>query len=87
MEGVNTFQTMMVTTHHGKRTLHLLLDSGSTHNFINRSVAAKLNCKVETISLMLVKVADGGQIRCDAIIKVSSGKCKGNHFKPTYYFL
>lgn len=52
-----------------KKTLQLLLDTGSTHNFIDASKAMKLDCKVEAIPPMLVKVADGGQLQCNTMIR------------------
>lgn len=61
LDGMVAFQTMRVEGHHGKKTLQLLLDTGSTHNFIDSTEALKLDCKVETIDPMWVKVADGGQ--------------------------
>lgn len=50
IEGVSTFQTMRVTGHAGKKELHILLDTGSTHNFIDVNKALKLQCKVESIT-------------------------------------
>ncbi|XP_074336946.1 uncharacterized protein LOC141674121 [Apium graveolens] len=52
IEGVSTFQTMRVTGHVGKKELHILLDNGRTHNFIDVNKALKLQCKVDTITPM-----------------------------------
>lgn len=62
LDGASTCQTMRVTRYHGKKPLQLLLDSGSTHNFIDTDVALRLDCQVETIPSLWVKVADGGQL-------------------------
>ena len=80
MEGVTSFQTMRVTGYHGKKQLHLLLDSGSTHNFIDANLALKLDCRVDTISPLWVKVADGGQLKCDSLIKNFTWKMQGHLF-------
>ncbi|XP_074342267.1 uncharacterized protein LOC141679753 [Apium graveolens] len=80
MEGISAFQTMRVTGHHGKKDLHILLDSGSTHNFIDTSKALKLNCTMEKIAPMSVKVADGGQLICDKIIRGFVWKMQGVSF-------
>lgn len=87
MDGVAAFQTMRVTGHHGKRELQLLLDSGSTHNFIDASKALKLDCKVESIDPMWVKVADGGQLKCDKIIKKFNWRMQGVEFTADVYLL
>jgi len=42
LSGVQGFQTMRVTGLHGKNPLHILLDSGSTHNFLDISMAKKI---------------------------------------------
>lgn len=68
MDGITTYQTMRVTGHHGKKDLQILLDSGSTHNFLDLSKALKMDCKVENILFMWVKVANGSQLKCDSII-------------------
>lgn len=71
---------MRVTGHYGKKQLHLLLNSGSTHNFIDTSVALKLDCQVDTIPPMAVKVAYGGQIICNKTIRNFGWKLQGVHF-------
>lgn len=80
MDGVLSFQTMRVSGHHGKKELHLLLDSGSTHNFIDMSKALKMDCNVERITPMWVRVADGGQLKCDSMIKNFNWKMQGVEF-------
>lgn len=69
MEGITSFQTMRVIGYHGKKPLYLLLNSGNTHNFIDAGVALKLDSSIENINPMWVKVADGGQLKCDSMIK------------------
>lgn len=69
IDGVAAFQTMRLTGHHGKKELQLLLDSGSTHNFIDSSKALKLDCKVENTPAMWVKVTNGSQLKSNKMIK------------------
>ncbi|XP_074355720.1 uncharacterized protein LOC141695370 [Apium graveolens] len=87
IEGVSTFQTMRVTGHVGKKELHILLDSGSTHNFIDVNKALKLQCKVDTITPMGVRVADGGQLICDKIIRGFTWKMQGHSFNADVLLL
>ncbi|GJU07030.1 retrotransposable element Tf2 [Tanacetum coccineum] len=42
LNGSNTFQTMRVTGKVGKHEIHILVDCGSTHNFLDDSVAKKI---------------------------------------------
>jgi len=42
MSGHSDFNTIRVSGHRGKKTLHILIDSGSTHNFLDEHLAKKL---------------------------------------------
>ena len=64
LSGLQGYQTMRVTEMHGKVPLHILLDSGSTHNFLDLSAANKLGCTIEQTPVQSVIVADGNQLQC-----------------------
>ena len=51
-----------------KKKVIVLIDSGSTHNFIHYKLAKDLNCFVYPVPELQVMIADGGTINC-------SGKC------------
>jgi len=53
---------MRITGHHGQRPVQILIDSGSTYNFLDVDLAIRLGCKFETINLQPVAVADGRQL-------------------------
>ncbi|KAK8931221.1 hypothetical protein KSP39_PZI016563 [Platanthera zijinensis] len=62
MTGTPTFNTMRVTgTHHGK-ALHILIDTGSTHNFLNERTARRLGWPLKAIPPFSVAVADGNRL-------------------------
>lgn len=67
--GISDYRTMRVKGVHGKRALFILIDSGSTHNFMDRLVAEKLGCELKPAGLTRVKVADGSKIGVSAKIK------------------
>ncbi|CAH9134345.1 unnamed protein product [Cuscuta epithymum] len=46
--------------------LTILVDSGSTHSFIDHGAAKKINCEVEITNPLQVTVAGGGQIECNS---------------------
>uniref|UniRef100_A0A803MLE0 Uncharacterized protein n=1 Tax=Chenopodium quinoa TaxID=63459 RepID=A0A803MLE0_CHEQI len=87
MDGYCSFNTMMMMEQHGKKPLHILLDSGSTHDFIDTPTAFKLNCKVEKVSPIWVKVADGGQLRYDAMTKRFEWMMQGYTFQADMLLL
>ncbi|XP_074265848.1 uncharacterized protein LOC141588299 [Silene latifolia] len=78
--GSATFQTMRVTGFCNKRPLQILIDSGSTHNFVDGGTAKLLGCQMEGIHPKTVKVADGNQILVTKICKGFSWKLQNTHF-------
>lgn len=70
--GVSNYKTMRVKGMYGKRPLFILIDLGSTHNFIDKCVAEKLGCKLEPTGLTKVVVADGSTL--DVASKVEGFK-------------
>ena len=63
------YRTMRVTMHVKKRALNILIDSGSTHNFLDIKVAKKLSCIIVNINLMRVDVANGSSLSYVAACK------------------
>lgn len=62
VSGISDYTTMRVRGLFGKRNLYMLLDSGSTHNFMDPLVAEKLGCEVTNSGLKRVTVADGRKL-------------------------
>jgi len=50
------YKTMRVNGRAGNATLHILIDSGSTHNFLDISVAKRLHCRVRKIAPLQVAI-------------------------------
>ncbi|GJY87372.1 reverse transcriptase [Tanacetum coccineum] len=46
INGTSTYQTMRISGHVSKHTLHILVDCGSTHNFLDLDTANKLGCQL-----------------------------------------
>ncbi|GJX72498.1 hypothetical protein Tco_0309669 [Tanacetum coccineum] len=59
LNGMNTYRTMRVKGCMGRNVLHVLVDSGSTHNFLDLQVAKKLGCRLRKICPLDVSVANG----------------------------
>ncbi|XP_074327832.1 uncharacterized protein LOC141665749 [Apium graveolens] len=63
-----------------KQALHILIDSGSTHNFLNIHLASSLGCKIEKIQDQQVTVADGNHLVCQHVVKNFCWKLNGHEF-------
>lgn len=62
VSGIAGYKTMRVRGLHEKKVLFILIDSGSTHNFMDLKMANKLGCRMKISELGNAEVADGGQI-------------------------
>jgi len=49
LNGTTSFRTMRVTCYYKKKPLHILIDSGSMHNFLDAHVPKKLGCRIKVI--------------------------------------
>ncbi|KAG8369604.1 hypothetical protein BUALT_Bualt14G0030900 [Buddleja alternifolia] len=78
--GIHDFKTMRVTGVTKGKPIHILIDIGSTHNFMDLDVAKNLGCKLEPITPFAVPVADGNKIHNSYICKGFSSKMKGVKF-------
>ncbi|XP_047322943.1 uncharacterized protein LOC124926704 [Impatiens glandulifera] len=70
IEGSNTFDTMKVQGTVGRNNVYILIDSGSTHNFINPRVIRNTKFVTSPAVKLMVTVASGHQL-------VSTTKCLG----------
>ena len=53
----------------GSQPIHMLVDSGSTHNFLDIATMKKLRCEVLKIPPIVVVVANGAKLTCQAMCK------------------
>lgn len=78
--GISYYNTMRVKGVHKKRSLFILIDSGSTHNFLNSQVAAKLGCCMLAAGNAKVQVADGNKLDVRAKVKKFKWNFQGTNF-------
>ncbi|KAJ0578410.1 putative nucleotidyltransferase, Ribonuclease H [Helianthus annuus] len=64
LTGMVSYSTMKVLGSIGNKQLRILIDSGSTHNFVNEQLAMKLKCALKPIDNVTVGVANGTEIVC-----------------------
>ncbi|XP_042969094.1 uncharacterized protein LOC122301779 [Carya illinoinensis] len=69
MAGISKPTSMRLMAWVGKHEVILLVDSGSTHNFINSSIVGKVGLKPSPIPPFEVKVASGEKLQCEALIR------------------
>ncbi|XP_071688952.1 uncharacterized protein [Rutidosis leptorrhynchoides] len=69
LTGTTDYQTMRVYGHINKKVVHILIYSGSTHNFLDLEFAKKVGCLASNMSTMQVCIPGGNKI-------TSSGECK-----------
>ncbi|CAA7028426.1 unnamed protein product [Microthlaspi erraticum] len=84
MTGVTDFQTMRVKGVHKKRSLFMLVDSGSTHNFLDVSIAKKLSCKMLPSGNSRVVVADGNRLKVEAGVAQFQWDFQGTSFTDDF---
>lgn len=65
LAGNQNFHTMRVVGVVKNKPLHIFIDSRSTHNFLDLSLAQKIGCTLENIPTQSITVADGNQIVCN----------------------
>lgn len=61
--GISDYTTMKWKGIQSKRPVFVLIDSGSTHNFMDIRLAERLGCHIKPPGFARVTVADGGQLR------------------------
>lgn len=63
LNGSRGYKTLRIQGFTEQKPINVLIDSGSTHNFINEHTTKRLGCKVYQMSPQDVSVADGRVIQ------------------------
>lgn len=87
LAGISDYQTMRITGHHQKRSLQILLDTGSTHNFMDTSTAHQLGCVLCKKGNVMVRVADGRRVLYDSMVEKFTWKMKGMEFTTELFVM
>lgn len=80
LSGTPTSRTMRVMGKINQRSFVILIDSGSTHNFIDAALVLQLHIHVDTSQILEVKVANGDLIKIQVVCKEVSILMQGNEF-------
>lgn len=77
LTGMQNFQTMPVQGSVGKKVLQILIDIGSTHNFLNTATGQSLGCVFSSVAPVKVTAANGSLLTCQAQCKYFCWKMQG----------
>ncbi|GJU21667.1 reverse transcriptase [Tanacetum coccineum] len=70
LTGRNTFQTMRVSGYVEKHEIHILIDSGSTYNFLDSNTAKRLGCQLKSTYPLQVTVTNGNNMMSSKMCRV-----------------
>ncbi|XP_010491426.2 PREDICTED: uncharacterized protein LOC104769009 [Camelina sativa] len=87
VSGVADYRTIKVRGTHGKKVLFILLDTGSTHNFINPSTAKALGVTVQSAGVARVAVADGSKLGVQGKVSQFKWSFQGTAFKDDFMLI
>ncbi|GJX00586.1 reverse transcriptase [Tanacetum coccineum] len=80
MNGVNSYQTMRIKGHVGKQVVHMLIDCGSTHNFLDLQAAKRIGCRMNKMCPLQVAVANGQVMSSVYMCKNFKWNLQGHEF-------
>jgi len=82
--GVADYTTMKVRDTHAKRVIFVLLDTGSTHNFMDPKTAELLGVKLSSAGCSTVYVADGSQLGVRSKVDKFKWEFHGSNFQADF---
>ncbi|XP_022041421.1 uncharacterized protein LOC110944001 [Helianthus annuus] len=85
--GVNSFSTMRIVGTIGTSQIQILIDSGSTHNFLDSKLASKLQRFTKGVPVMKVRVANGKNLDCSQLCQDFQWPMQGVWFKTDVLLL
>lgn len=80
VEGTESAETIRLRATVGDQTMLLLVDSGSTHSFVNASFAKRITAATKPIPTVAVRVANGQQLQCTEMVPQLQWTAQGHKF-------
>jgi hypothetical protein len=62
--GFSIPQTLKLISYIKHQKVIILVDSGSTHNFIHRRIAQETHCYIHVVNNFQIMIANGGSMKC-----------------------
>jgi hypothetical protein len=72
LTGFSAPQTLKLIGYIKHRKVIILVDSGSTHNFIHCRIAQETNCYIRAVNNFQIMIVNGGSMKC-------GGSCENVH--------
>ncbi|XP_042044219.1 uncharacterized protein LOC121789968 [Salvia splendens] len=70
-----------------KKTLKILIDTGSTHNFLSTKVAKTIKCQLTIVNSKAVEVANGQLLQCNQKCDKLEWEMQGSWFQAEVYLI
>jgi hypothetical protein len=80
LSGFSSPQTLKLIGYIKNMKFIILVDSGSTHNFIHRHISQEFNCYICAINNFQIMIANGGSMKC-------GGRCENVRLQIGQYHL
>jgi hypothetical protein len=80
LTGFSALQTLKLIGYIKHRKVIILVDSGSTHNFIHRCIAQEAHCYIHAVENFQIMIANGGSMKC-------GGSCENVRLQISDYHL
>jgi hypothetical protein len=80
LTGFSAPQTLKLIYYIKHRKVIILVDSGSTHNFIHRRIAQETRCYIHVVNNFQIMITNGGSMKC-------GGRCENVHLQIGDYHL
>ncbi|GKC81123.1 glycoside hydrolase, catalytic domain-containing protein, partial [Tanacetum coccineum] len=80
MNRVQNYKTLRVKGTVGKHTIHILVDCGSTYNFVDVVLAKKLGCHIRSICPLVYHYRDGYEVAKNSECKQFKWQLQGVNF-------
>jgi hypothetical protein len=78
--GFSAPQTLKLIGYINHQKVIILVDNGSTHNFIHHHIAQETNCYIHAINNFQIMIANGGSMKC-------GGRCENVHIQIGQYHM
>jgi hypothetical protein len=72
--GFSTPQILKLIGYIKHRKVIILVDSGSTHNFIHRYISQETHCYIHAVNNFQIMISNGGSMKC-------GGRCENVHLQ------
>ena len=64
MSGISSSQTLKIRGYIKHHKVFVLIDNGSTHNFIQSQLAQEIHCYVRTVTIFQILIANEVKMKC-----------------------